>query len=95
MVHVMIKIRMMVSYLGFDSGSLIKFVILHNVFSSERILNVFIYKLEIMIVTTSNVVMRIKITHTKHGAHSSCSVNLRPIVVRGDPSKGGHESVSL
>lgn len=94
MVHVMIKIRMMVSCLGFDSGSLIKFVILHNVFSLKRILNVFIYKLEIIIVTTSNV-MRIKITHTKHGAHSSCSVNLRPIVVRGDPSKGGHESVSL
>ena len=56
-VHVFI----IINYLDFDFGSLIRLVILHNVFKPEYISVFFIYKLEILVVTNSNVVMRTKI----------------------------------
>lgn len=72
----MIKVMMvMVTCLDFDSGSHIRFVILHHVFIPKWIHFFFIYEPEIIIVTTSNVVIRSKFIHIKYVAHSKCSGN--------------------
>lgn len=74
----MMMIMVMMICLGFNSGSFLRFVIFAMFLNLSESQYFFIYKLEIIIVTTSNV-MRTKMIPVMHVAHSKGSVKFSEI----------------